>query len=281
MKVLPFKIPKPGKEALVYQEDHELKFYDKLHEHEEIQISYIAKGSGSLLLGDTINEYREGDILVIGEHVPHVFRSDDTATDKSVMYTLFFTKHSFGKEFFKLTEMSGIDSFFNEAENGMKITSNTDSLINKFSKLKNQSRIERLASFLQILDLIQQSEKTPLSSFVYHKKYTDVEGKRMSDVYQYTLDHFQENISLDMIAEVANMTKNAFCRYFKRRTNKTYLQFLIELRIEHACKLLYKERELSVAAISELCGFQNIANFNRKFKELKHTTPSKYRLQVA
>ena len=96
------------------------------------------------------------------------------------MYTLFFTKHSFGKEFFKLTEMSGIDSFFNEAENGMKITSNTDLLINKFSKLKNQSRIERLASFLQILDLIQQSEKTPLSSFVYHKKYTDVEGKRVS-----------------------------------------------------------------------------------------------------
>ena len=111
MKVLPFKIPKPGKEALVYQEDHELKFYDKLHEHEEIQISYIAKGSGSLLLGDTINEYHEGDILVIGEHVPHVFRSDNTATDKSVMYTLFFTKHSFGKEFFKLTEMSGIEVF--------------------------------------------------------------------------------------------------------------------------------------------------------------------------
>ena len=102
----------------------------------------------------------------------------------------------------------------------------------------------------------------------------------MNDVYQYTLDHFQENISLETIAEVANMTRNAFCRYFKKRTNKTFLQFLIELRIEYACKLLYREKELSIAAISELCGFQNIANFNRKFKELKQTTPTQYRINA-
>jgi len=281
MKVLPFKIPKPGNEALVYQEDHEDRFYDKLHEHEEIQISYIAKGSGSLILGDTINEYHENDILVIGEHIPHVFKSDDNATEKSIMFTLFFTKNSFGKEFFKLTDLSGIDQFFNEAEYGMKITSNSDDLIKMFTRLKNQNRIERLATFLRILDRIQQSDKVPLSSFVYQKKYTEIEGKRMNDVYEYTLNHFQENITLDTIAEVANMTKNAFCRYFKKRTNKTFLQFLIELRIEHACKLLYKERELSVSAVSELCGFHNIANFNRKFKELKNTTPTRYRINVA
>lgn len=91
-KVLPFKIPKPEQEALVYQEDHEVVFYDKLHQHEEIQISYIIKGSGSLIVGDTISDFKPNDILVIGEHIPHVFRSDSKAAAQSVMYTLFLRK---------------------------------------------------------------------------------------------------------------------------------------------------------------------------------------------
>ncbi|WP_028374732.1 AraC family transcriptional regulator [Leeuwenhoekiella sp. MAR_2009_132] len=280
MKVLPFKIPKPGKEALVYQEDREHFFYDKLHEHEEIQISYIVKGSGSLILGDTINEYQENDILIIGEHIPHVFRSDRNTDDLSIMYTLFFTKNSFGNEFFKLTDLSEIDSFFDQSEYGIKVTSYKNKLLKKFNKLKHQNRIERIANLLQILEIILRAEKKPLSSFVYHKKYTEVEGKRMSDVFQYTLDHFKENITLETIAEKANMSKNAFCRYFKKRTNKTFLQFLIELRIEYACKLLYKEKELPVAEVSERCGFQNIANFNRKFKEIKAMTPTQFRLSM-
>ena len=102
----------------------------------------------------------------------------------------------------------------------------------------------------------------------------------MNDVFQYAMDNFQDNISLDDIADIAFMSKNAFCRYFKKRTNKTFFQFLIEIRIEHACKLLYKDQDLSVSAISELCGFQNIANFNRKFKELKGITPTQYRQQT-
>ena len=279
MKVLPFKIPKPEQEALVYQEDHERIFYDQLHQHEEVQISYIKEGSGTLIVADTVNDYKPRDILVIGEHVPHVFKSDPEASDRSIMYTLFFTKSSFGREFFGLNDMNALQQFFTESEYGMKVHTHYGQLAEYFELLKEQNQLQRVASLLNIINLLLHVEKKALSSFVYRKNYTDVEGKRMNAVFEYALEHFHESFTLDVIAEKANMSKNAFCRYFKKRTNKTFFQFLIEIRIEHACKLLFRDGELSVSAISELCGFTNIANFNRKFKELKGVTPSHYRLQ--
>ncbi|WP_031427885.1 AraC family transcriptional regulator [Flavimarina sp. Hel_I_48] len=276
MKVLPFKIPKPEQEALVYQEDHETVFYDRLHSHEEIQISYIIQGSGSLIVGDTINDFKPDDILVIGEHVPHVFKSDPKASPLSIMYTLFFTKKSFGKDFFNLTDLADVQDFFDESEYGMKIKAKPKAF-KWFNNLKRQGKIERIATLLKILNLLIHSKKQPLSSFVYQKKYTDDEGKRMNEVFQFAMNHYHEQISLDQVSEKAHMSKNAFCRYFKKRTNKTFFQFLIEIRIEHACKLLNQDQDLSVANTSELCGFPNIANFNRKFKELKGITPTQYR----
>lgn len=276
MKVLPFKIPKPEREALVYQEDRERIFYDKLHQHEEIQISYIVSGYGSLIVGDRINKYKQNDILVIGEHIPHVFRSDPEASTKSIMFTLFFTKKSFGKEFFQLNDLADVQQFFNESEYGMKIKA--DKILFKyFNKLKKQNKIERIATLLKILNRLVIYKKQPLSSFIYHKKYTEEEGKRMNAVFQFAMDHFQENFSLEDVAEVAYLSKNAFCRYFKKRTNKTFFKFLIEIRIEHACKLLLQDHDLSIATVCEYCGFQNIANFNRKFKEIKGITPTQYR----
>tara|TARA_R110002049_G_scaffold38978_6_gene120459 strand:+ start:59558 stop:60403 length:846 start_codon:yes stop_codon:yes gene_type:complete len=279
MKVLPFKIPKPKNEALVYQVNKEKVFYDELHQHGEIQISFIEKGAGSLIVGDTINEYNANDILVIGGYVPHVLRSDVNASSESVMYTLFFDKTSFGKHFFELPDLESTHNFFKDAEYGMKVISKKNKIINQFNKLKKQNKIERIATLLKIINYISHSKTLALSSFVYKKKYTDDEGKRMNDVFKFAMENYFEPITLEDISERANMSKNAFCRYFKKRTNKTFFQFLIEIRIENACKLIFNNPDLSISAISEQCGFQNTANFNRKFKEIKGVTPSHYRLQ--
>lgn len=276
-KVLPFKIPKPEDEALVYQEDRESVFYNQLHQHEEIQISYIVEGSGSLMVGDTVNDYKRNDILVIGENVPHVFKSDTSNTPRSEMYTLFFTKNSFGKDFFRLPDLTLTNEFFQDSTYGMKIQSHQEQIIEHFEKLKDQNKIERISSFLNIMNLIIHSKKQPLSSFVYRKKFSEDEGKRMRAVFEHALEHYNEQISLEIMAEKAHMSKNAFCRYFKKHTNKTFFQFLIEIRIENAGKLLQNQKELPIASISDQCGFQNIANFNRKFKELKGVTPTQFR----
>ena len=96
MKVLPFRVPKPVNDALIFQEDKELIFYDKFHQHEEIQVSFIAQGSGTLIVGDTINDYNKGDVLVLDSNLPHVFKSEKLDNTKSHMITLFFTRHAFG-----------------------------------------------------------------------------------------------------------------------------------------------------------------------------------------
>lgn len=279
MKVLPFKIPKPKNEALIYQEDRERIFYGQLHQHQEIQISLVVKGSGSFVVADTINEYQEGDILVIGEYVPHVFKSDSDKSDESIMCSLFFKKDSFGKHFFELTDMAETKEFFKGSEYGLKVLSKKQKITKQFNKLSHQNKIERVATLLKILNLISTAESTPLSSFVYKKRYTDDEGKRMNDVFEYAMEKFYEPITLEEIADKAHMNKNSFCRYFKKRTNKTFFQFLIEIRIENACKLITSSPDLSIAMISEQCGFGTIANFNRKFKEIKGLTPTDYRRQ--
>lgn len=279
MKVLPFKIPKPDNEALVYQEERLKVLYNKLHQHSEIQISYVEKGAGTLIVGDTINTFSPDDILVLGGYLPHVFKTDTKFSDETVVYTLFFNKKSFGKHFFDLPDMEIISDFFNASEYGMKILIPKNKIIKLFLKLKNQNKVQRISSLLRIIDLITKAEKTPLSSFIYKKKYTDDEGKRMNDVFNYAMENYMEPITLKDISEIANMSRNAFCRYFKKRTNKTFFQFLIEIRIENACKLLNNNLDQSIASISELCGFHNTANFNRKFKEIKGITPSHYRLQ--
>jgi len=279
MKVLPFKIPKPENEALVYQEERLKILYDQLHQHGEIQISYIEKGSGTLLVGDTITDYKSNDILVLGSYLPHVFRSDTNTSELSVVYTLFFDRNSFGKGFFDLPDLKNSDSFFENAAYGIKVLSQQEKIIKQFNKLKKQNKIERIATLLRIVNYIDNAKFSALSSFVYKKKYTDDEGKRMNDVFKYAMENYFEAIALEDIASLAHMSKNAFCRYFKKRTNKTFFQFLIEIRIENACKLIFKHPDWPISYVAEQCGFQNAANFNRKFKEIKGVIPSHYRLQ--
>jgi AraC-like DNA-binding protein len=91
------------------------------------------------------------------------------------------------------------------------------------------------------------------------------------------MTYFNTDISLETISEVANMTKNAFCKYFKKRTNKTYFRFLNELRIEHACKLLIDDNDMAIADIAYKSGFKNLSNFNRQFKFIKGINPNKFR----
>lgn len=277
MKVLPFKIPKPEQDAIVFQIDDDEAFYDKLHQHEEIQLSFIVRGEGTLIVGDAINHYVEGDIFVIGSHLPHVFKSDTAISNGSLMFTLFFSKSSFGPHFFELEELKALQPFFKRSKHGFKVTSKQNAVKALFFQLENASKLNRFLILFQLLKLISTTNYKSLSSFVYDKKFTDNEGSRMRNVFEYTMDHFKSEITLDTVAEVANMTKNAFCKYFKKRTSKTYFSFLNELRIEFASKLLISNKESTIAEIAELSGYNNLSNFNRQFHAIKQQSPSEYK----
>jgi len=279
MKVLPFTIPKHKRDAIQLQEDKGVLFYELLHQHEEIQISLIVEGKGTMIVGDTINSFKEDDIIILGENLPHVFKSDIQKTEHSHMLSIFFTKQSFGESFFNTEELKSLGSFFKKAENGFIISKKSEKLEEMFLKIYSASKMDRFILFFQLLKEINTTKVKSLSSFVSLKKYSDNEGRRMSAVFEYTINNFQNEISLDDISKEAAMTKNAFCKYFKKRTNKTYVTFLNELRIEEACKLLQAKNEFTIAEIAEFTGFQNISNFNRKFKQLIKKTPKEYKNQ--
>ena len=276
MKVLPFSIPKPENTNLVLQEDIGKKFYDKLHQHQEIQLSCILKGEGSFFIGDALGGFQMGDVFMIGENIPHVFSSEPNQEEVH-MISLFFTRNSYGKEFFSSVELSRLDKVFKNCERGFKLNSNKSRLKELVLDMREKSSIGRLISLLLILELLSESKMDTLSSPVNTRKYGEEEGKRMRDVMEYTFHNFDKKLSIGEVSEKANMTPNAFCRYFRQRTKKTYISFLLEIRVGHACKLLQRNKEMNIAEIAFRSGFNNLTNFNRKFKALKGVTPTAFR----
>ena len=128
---------------------------------------------------------------------------------------------------------------------------------------------------MEILRAISKETMMTLSSAIHRKSYGEEEGKRMRDIFEFSINNFDQNINLRQVAGIANMTPNAFCRYFKQRTRKTYVGFLNEFRVAHACKLLLNQ-DLNVTEVCYQSGFVNLSNFNRKFKNITNHTPTQY-----
>ena len=276
MKVLPFKIVKSEQQSILYQEDSDDTFYDSLHNHKEIQLSLIVNGEGTFVIGDCVGDFKPNDIFIIGGYLPHVFKSDKIAGEKSEMISLFFTEQAFGETFFSIPELSQINPFLRKAQRGIKTVFYPKELRDKFIQYNTLEPLAQFINFLEILSVLSIYSGEALSSQTAVKKYTDEDGKRMRDIFQFTLNNFNRQIPLEEVADLANMTVHGFCRYFKKRTDKTYVNFLIDIRLGHACKLLSKG-ESDIAEIAYQSGFNNITHFNRKFKEKKKMTPSAYR----
>ncbi len=275
MKVYPFEIPKPISENLTVQEDRELIFFNKLHQHAEIQISLILEGTGKLIVGDSIHTYSNGDLIVLGSRIPHLFQSA-ASENNSHMISLFFTRDSFGPDFFHLSELKKVSSFIEKSHLGFKICSPGEELLGMMKQMPTLDRFHRFLQLLKILYQIEASQVKLMTGFRHPKALKSNEGRRLQSVLDYVVHHFNEDIKLESVAKLAFMTPNGFCRFFKQRTNKTFFQFLIELRIEHACQLLKSNRDITIMEASEKAGFKSISNFNRKFKKLKGKTPSEF-----
>ena len=280
MKVFPFKIPKPANENLVIQVDRERIFYDKLHQHEEIQVSYMVEGYGKLLVNDNVFSYRPGDLFILGGEMPHLFRSEPRGEEVSHMISFFLTEDAFGEEFFRKKEVSALMPFFRKSQQGLLLRADQHDLAGNFLGLPGQDQFARFMEALKIMHALSGMHGEVLSSFRYNKGITDVDGERLQVVFDQVIRNFRDPIALEEIAAMVHMTPNAFCRYFKTRTNKTFFEYLIAVRIEHACELLNTHPDMPVAEVAYACGFKTLSHFNKKFKELTGVSPRSYRLNV-
>jgi AraC-like DNA-binding protein len=258
-------------------------FYKELHFHPEIELVHIVKGTGMQYVGSHLQSFKPGDVVMVGSNLPHLWKCDAAyfkqdskeLVESSVIH---FLPNAFGEDFFKIPENKLIEKLLETAKYGLLVVGNTrTSVIQLIEQLLHVKAVEKVIILLQILSLLSTSkELKELNKNVFQNNQSNKETERMNNVLQYLLNNFNEPITLAQIAQVANMSDNAFCRYFKSNTKRSFTSFLLELRINHACKLL-SETNKAVADICFESGFNNFSNFNRYFKQITNYSPLQYR----
>lgn len=282
MKVIPFKVPTVQGQAFRVQIDDLPHFYDNLHQHPEVQITLIEQGEGVLVAGDYLGDFAPGDVFVLGSGLPHVFRSDKAYFDphsslRVRAITVFFERSYWGDTFWQLDELQELRAWHERSAAGFSVRGATrQQAADLLRRMDDLSGMERLVSFFGLLQLLTQAAKAPATlqplSLEVRYQFSETENKRMSQILQFTFQESHRPISIGEIAQVAHLSPEAFCRYFKLRTRKTYLGFLNEVRINNAIKLL-NQKDYPVAEVAERVGFSNLSNFNRIFKRITGQTP--------
>lgn len=250
------------------------------HMHPEIEIVYINKGSGTRHIGRHLGNYINGDLIMIGSNLPHYGFTNRFTKYKSEV-VIQFREDFLGKDLFASPEMLSIGALFHKAKNGISFSGNTLTQVGeRLESMFYMSHFEKAIELIKILKALSTSrDATILNAYSQSLIHTDTSTSRMDDVYKYVAHHFQDEISLDDVCELINMSVTSFCRFFKKNTGKTFVQYLNEFRIIHACKLL-SEGTMSVTDVCFDSGYNNFSHFNRNFKKQIGKSPSEYRKEM-
>jgi AraC-like DNA-binding protein len=255
---------------------------NRWHYHAEVELIHFKKGEGTQFIGDNIKRFNAGDVVLVGSNLPHYWRFDDAyfeedapvAADVRVAH---FCEDFWGSQFLQLPENVHIRTILDKAKRGLQITGKTRQKVAELlDSLLHTSNNHRIILLMEALNIIADCKHlTALSSIGFKYNLVENEKDRINAIYDYSIKNFKRTIQLDEIAGVANISPNSFCRYFKSRTRKTYSQFLIEIRVGHACKLLI-ENNLSIKQLCYESGFNNFTSFHKYFKLITNKSPLIY-----
>lgn len=276
-------VPKAPNQSFSVRHDHAAYFLARCHYHTEIELVYITKGSGRQFIGNHESSFSSGDILLVGSNLPHCWRCDDIYYQNipdlyAEAKVVHFLPDFWGEVFNGLPEITQINALLKMAQQGISVSGKTKERIKPLidRMLVTRAGTMRIILLLEVLNIMALSEDlTKLNSCDFQCNDKS-EIDRLNEIYRYTTTNFIEKITLEEIASVACLSVTSFCRYFKSQTHKTYSQFLTEIRIGHACKLLV-ENKLSVSEICNESGFYNFSNFHRCFKLLTGQSPLEYK----
>jgi len=253
------------------------------HYHEEFELIYFLEGQGIRIVGDHISDFKQGELVLVGAWLPHLWRNDaQEANGNEADFIVIKFRETFGDiHLFSLPELSKIKKLLKKSHRGLFFSRKVKEQVHQvILKLVKSQGAEKLILLLQVLQVLStEKEFSPLSSPEFKRPVQPLVEDRLQTVINYIFINHHKNISLEEIAEVAIMTPPAFCRFFKKRTNKTFSHFLNEFRVEKSCQLLLDNRK----PIKQICyevGFNSLTNFNRAFKSFKGLTPSTYRKKL-
>ena len=270
-------------ETMEVKEPH---FYPFWHFHPESEIMLLKKSTGTRYIGDAIDNYQTGDVVLLGPNIPHLWRSSKECFVEGAPVTakatvIYFREERLGSDFYDLPEMAQINKLLSTARRGVKFTGKKRAILEgKINEIVNMNGMDRIVSLLSLLNyMANQCNYKPITSLGYSPRVDVVDFSRFNRISTYLMSNFSKKITLDEIAAEASLSPTAFCRYFKSRTNKTFVGFLNEIRIGNACRLLM-EREKSASEICYESGFNNLTNFNIQFRKIKGLTPLQYQSQL-
>jgi AraC-like DNA-binding protein len=249
------------------------------HFHPEVEILLVVEGTGTRYVGDSVEPFALGDLVMIGPNVSHEWCSDKrSGTGISEAIYILFNTEIMGNDFWNLPESKIILKIIQQSERGIKLTGKTrDDVTFLMKRIDTSFGFNRITLLMTILEMIAfNGEFQYLASPVVQNTINERDSERLNKVYKYVLDNCQQEITLDRVSSIANLSRPAFCRYFKKRANKTFVRFLNEIRVGHACQLLINENQ-SIADICYTCGYNNISYFIRQFRAITGFTPLGYR----
>lgn len=258
-------------------------FQAPFHSHPELELVYIKESYGKRIVGNSVEQFVPGDMVFLGSDIPHVWLNDEIyyqgiSSLKAKAIVVYFSKEIFGPLFYELKETQKIINLFSQAEKGLSVTGKTNEKIaKKLEKLTTKQNFEIIVGLFEILSILSESDEINfINSEAYSPVNSQVKNDRLLDVFEYVKENYKEEISLIKIAEIANLTPTSFCRMFKLKTKKSFVEYLNAIRVSNACKLLI-ETEKGISEIGYECGYKTASNFNQLFKKLTGTTPKEYR----
>jgi AraC-like DNA-binding protein len=259
-----------------------LPINNRWHYHPEVELIHIKKGEGTQFIGDSIKRFKSGDVMLVGPNLPHYWRFDDIYYEENTkaiadVRVAHFNENFWGPQFLELPENINLKTVLEKSKRGLQVTGKTKQKVGELLELLQEvDGPQRIIFLIQsLVEIANSKQLVQLSSMGFKPDLIDAEKDRINAIYEYSIKNFKRKIQLEEIAEVANISPNSFCRYFKSRTRKTYSQFLIELRVGHACKLLIENNQ----CIKRLCyesGFNNFTSFHKYFKMITGKSPLVY-----
>ena len=245
------------------------------HYHPEIELLYISQSNGIRFVGDSVSPFFPGDLVLVGSYLPHLWRNDPSYYKEGSVQNVKtivtkFTEDFLGEDFFSRPDFFEIKKLLDASKFGLSFGEKISKPLHEdIMKLPNLSSTEQhitLLGILSKLSLVKETDRTVLSSSDMRQTTTE-SSERIDSVLKYISDNYASSIGLNDIAAVACMTTNSFCRFFKKMTNKSFTQFLNEIRIRNASRILVQEN-LPVSEICYIVGFNSITNFNKQFKQI-------------
>lgn len=278
MKALVQKLPIDGNASFVARTYTTPSFETPWHQHIEYELMLIKKSRGTAFVGNFIGEYHEKEVYLLGKNLPHWFRkTHEVAEGSSVV--IHFKEAFLGDFFFELPEMRSLKNLLQLSVSGLLLKGNLATYIGEqIMKIEQKEGFEQVAALLDMLHKISVSTDYQLLSRT-PETYQIQDQTLINKVFEYSMQHFKQKIQLSEVASLTNQSISAFSHYFKKATKKTYIQFLTEIRITHACHLI----EHTQQSITEICyasGYQNWANFSKQFKQIVGKSPMQLRKEV-